>query len=64
MRSTSLLLVCLALSPAAAFAANKEHEAIMREIQALSADVQKLQKLDERVLELRLLLQQTLDMKR
>ncbi len=62
MRFTSLLLVCLALTPTASFGANKEHEAIMREIQALSSEVQKLQKLDERVLELRLLLQQTLDM--
>jgi TolA-binding protein len=62
MRIASLILACLALLPAPGLSVNKEHEAIMREIQALSAEVQKLQKLDERVLELRLLLQQTLDM--
>ncbi|MBM3738490.1 MAG: tetratricopeptide repeat protein [Acidobacteria bacterium] len=66
MRFNSALIPALILAsavlPKPGGAVNKEHEAIMREIQALSAEVQKLQKLDERVLELRLLLQQTLDM--
>ncbi len=56
------LVLAVTLLPSDVRAANKEHEAIMREIQALQGEVQKLQKLDERVLELRLLIQQTLDM--
>ncbi len=62
MQLKSLPLILLATLPSLSLAANKEHEAIMREIQALATEVQKLQKLDERVLELRLLIQQTLEM--
>lgn len=62
MQLKSLPLLALTMLPSLSLAANKEHEAIMREIQALATEVQKLQKLDERVLELRLLIQQTLDM--
>lgn len=62
MQLKSLPLFALTLLPSLSFAANKEHEAIMREIQALSTEVQKLQRLDERMLELKLLIQQAIDM--
>lgn len=62
MQLKSLPLIALALLPSLSLAANKEHEAIMREIQALSSEVQKLQKIDERMLELKLLVQQAIDM--
>jgi TolA-binding protein len=57
-----LPLSALILLRLPSLAANKEHEAIMREIQALSSEVQKLQKVDEKLLELKLLVQQALDM--
>lgn len=62
MQLKPLPLIALTLLPSLSLAANKEHEAIMREIQALSSEVAKLQKIDERMLELKLLVQQAIDM--